>query len=140
MEDEDARAFVNSWEEYAEWERQQQQILDTATRIFVDAAKPLWNLGDGFGGHAFLGIIDEAYKRGLPAPATPPAMPDRVRRLAERDGWECHYCGVSIPQVEHRTPRSRGGSNRLDNLVLACQPCNSAKGTMTDEEFMGAPF
>jgi 5-methylcytosine-specific restriction endonuclease McrA len=43
----------------------------------------------------------------------------------------CTYCGVTgVPlNVEHLRPRSRGGSHRVANLVLACVPCNRAKGS-----------
>lgn len=67
-----------------------------------------------------------------------------VWRLAARDGWACAYCerplgwgheGVQPPQVEHKVPKARGGSSHPDDLCLACQPCNLAKATKTDEEF-----
>ncbi|MFI6008225.1 HNH endonuclease [Streptomyces sp. NPDC051243] len=38
--------------------------------------------------------------------------------------------------IEHLRPRSRGGSNRLANLVLACVPCNEAKGSKSVEVFL----
>ncbi len=49
----------------------------------------------------------------------------------------CVYCGVTgVPlQVEHIIPRTRGGTNRVSNLTLACEPCNQRKGAMTAEEF-----
>lgn len=49
----------------------------------------------------------------------------------------CSYCGATeIPlQVDHIVPRSRGGSNRVGNLTLACEPCNLKKGTQTASEF-----
>jgi len=50
---------------------------------------------------------------------------------------QCAYCHTSgIPlQVEHLTPKSRGGSDRASNLVIACDPCNKRKGSQTAEEF-----
>jgi len=33
------------------------------------------------------------------------------------------------------TPKSRGGTNRICNLVLACVECNREKGSLTAEEF-----
>lgn len=57
--------------------------------------------------------------------------------LLEKWGRKCAYCGktnVSL-EVEHIVPRSRGGSNRISNLTLACGPCTQKKGTQTAEEF-----
>jgi len=57
--------------------------------------------------------------------------------LLEHWQHRCAYCGKGgVPlEVEHITPRSRGGSERIDNLCLACTPCNTAKGTQTAAEF-----
>ena len=43
----------------------------------------------------------------------------------------CAYCDATgVPlDIEHVRPRSRGGSDRMSNLVLACVPCNQAKGS-----------
>lgn len=38
--------------------------------------------------------------------------------------------------VDHRTPLSRGGTNKLSNLTLACPSCNSRKGNRLAEDFM----
>jgi len=50
---------------------------------------------------------------------------------------QCAYCKTSgVPlQVEHIIPKSRGGSDRASNLVIACDPCNKRKGKRTAEEF-----
>jgi 5-methylcytosine-specific restriction endonuclease McrA len=58
--------------------------------------------------------------------------------LLEKWGRCCAYCGVeNVPlQVEHIRPRGRGGSNRFSNLTLACEPCNTRKGTQSIEEFL----
>jgi 5-methylcytosine-specific restriction endonuclease McrA len=74
----------------------------------------------------------------------------RRHAVAERDGWFCAYCDVElvcwcqIPVVggsrtepptkrfatlEHIDSSSGRGRNRLSNLALACQSCNSKKGT-----------
>lgn len=58
----------------------------------------------------------------------------RINALIRRNGgyFECHYCSTPLTMytatLDHVHPRSRGGSNRLDNLVLACAPCNTRKG------------
>ncbi|MFF1321776.1 RNA-guided endonuclease IscB [Streptomyces chartreusis] len=50
----------------------------------------------------------------------------------------CAYCDITgVPlNIEHLTPRSRGGSSRISNLVLACVPCNKAKGTKPVETLL----
>jgi len=50
---------------------------------------------------------------------------------------QCAYCQTSgVPlQVEHLIPKSRGGSDRTSNLVIACDRCNKRKGIRTAEEF-----
>ncbi len=57
--------------------------------------------------------------------------------LLEKWKRECAYCGkTDIPlEIEHITPKSRGGSDRISNLAIACRPCNQAKGNRTAEEF-----
>jgi 5-methylcytosine-specific restriction endonuclease McrA len=57
--------------------------------------------------------------------------------LLEKFGRKCVYCGAKdVPlEIEHITPKSRGGSNRVSNLTLACRPCNQKKGNKTADEF-----
>jgi 5-methylcytosine-specific restriction endonuclease McrA len=57
--------------------------------------------------------------------------------VLEKWGRRCAYChttGVPL-QIEHIVPKARGGSDRVSNLTLACEPCNVAKGTQTAAEF-----
>jgi 5-methylcytosine-specific restriction endonuclease McrA len=60
--------------------------------------------------------------------------------LLEKVQRRCASCGATnVPlQVEHLVPRTRGGSNRVSTLTMACKPCNDAndaKGTQTATEF-----
>ncbi len=57
--------------------------------------------------------------------------------LLEKWSRECAYCGkTDTPlEVEHITPKSRGGSNRVSNLTISCHNCNQKKGNKTAEEF-----
>ncbi|MGA7606071.1 MAG: RNA-guided endonuclease IscB, partial [Anaerolineales bacterium] len=52
-------------------------------------------------------------------------------------GRKCVYCGANdVPlQIEHLISKSRGGTMRVDNLTLACAPCNQKKGNRTAAEF-----
>ncbi|MEU4984747.1 RNA-guided endonuclease IscB [Streptomyces sp. NPDC021969] len=61
----------------------------------------------------------------------------RTRLRAKWDS-SCAYCdaaGVRL-NVEHVKPCSQGGSSRISNLVLACVPCNQAKGSSSVEDFL----
>lgn len=57
--------------------------------------------------------------------------------LLEKFNRKCAYCGKAETalEVEHITPKSRGGSNRVTNLTLACRSCNQRKGNQTAAEF-----
>jgi len=57
--------------------------------------------------------------------------------LLEKWGRRCAYCGKeNVPlEIEHIIPKSRGGTNRISNLTLACHECNQKKGNLTAEEF-----
>lgn len=56
--------------------------------------------------------------------------------LLQKWGHRCVYCGKKgIPlQVEHIIPKVRGGSNRIDNLTIACQKCNQKKDDKMPKE------
>ena len=57
--------------------------------------------------------------------------------LLEKWGRKCAYCQkTDTPlEIEHIVPKSRGGSNRVSNLILACRECNVNKGNKTADEF-----
>jgi 5-methylcytosine-specific restriction endonuclease McrA len=57
--------------------------------------------------------------------------------LLAKFGRRCVYCGAEgVPlNIDHVVPRSRGGSDRVTNLVLACISCNQAKGDRDVREF-----
>jgi len=60
--------------------------------------------------------------------------------LLETKGHTCQYCGGLSGdkqlEVEHMHPKSRGGSNRLANLNLACHTCNDDKNNLTLPEYV----
>jgi 5-methylcytosine-specific restriction endonuclease McrA len=56
----------------------------------------------------------------------------------------CAYAGDDSPcdqvlNVDHLIPRSRGGSNRVSNLVCACRKHNEEKNNLSLEEY-GRPY
>lgn len=58
--------------------------------------------------------------------------------LLEKWQRKCAYCGKThVPlQVEHIYSKSKGGSNRVSNLTIACECCNQKKGSLPVEEFL----
>ena len=57
--------------------------------------------------------------------------------LLEKGGRTCAYCQAKeVPlEIDHIHPKSKGGSDRVSNLTLACRPCNQKKGNRPVEEF-----
>jgi 5-methylcytosine-specific restriction endonuclease McrA len=60
------------------------------------------------------------------------------RNLMFRDAHQCQYCGrrpaLRDLNIDHVTPRSRGGGDSWENLVTACRDCNLRKGWKTPDE------
>jgi hypothetical protein len=51
--------------------------------------------------------------------------------IYKRDNHTCQYCGArSKLTIDHVLPRSRGGEDTWENLVVACSSCNTKKGSM----------
>jgi len=57
--------------------------------------------------------------------------------LLEKWKRTCSYCEkTDVPlEIEHIHPKSRGGSDRIDNLCLACRTCNEEKDNMLLSEW-----
>ena len=64
---------------------------------------------------------------------------DEARQLITNPP-NCPYCELQIPwmdlSIDHKIPRSRGGSDDPDNLVWVDIDCNMVKGNLTDTEFI----
>ncbi|MFO7177837.1 MAG: HNH endonuclease [Pseudomonadota bacterium] len=60
------------------------------------------------------------------------------RNLMIRDQFQCQYCGRRPAHrdlnVDHIVPRSRGGQDSWENLVVSCRTCNLRKGRRTPAE------
>ena len=58
--------------------------------------------------------------------------------LLQKFDYSCVYCGITdVPlELDHVKPKSRGGSDRVNNLVVSCVDCNQEKGSQTVEEFV----
>lgn len=51
--------------------------------------------------------------------------------VLKRDSFTCQYCGAKTPdvllEVDHIIPKSKNGSDSIDNLVTSCFDCNRGK-------------
>ena len=70
-------------------------------------------------------------------------MPIKKAYLYERQEGKCSGCVVKLPErnltIDHIIPKVQTGNkydDRLHNLQLLCQPCNSMKGTGTQERLI----
>lgn len=61
------------------------------------------------------------------------------KAIFEKDEETCRICGRTTEfgdgEIDHKTPKSKGGGDDYDNLQWACHRCNKLKGNKrTDEE------
>jgi len=57
------------------------------------------------------------------------------REVLRRDRQTCQYCSRRTHlTLDHVVPRSKGGPHTWDNVVTACERCNSLKGDRTPEQ------
>ena len=60
------------------------------------------------------------------------------KNLFLRDGFQCQYTGKRVSKstadIDHVIPRSRGGKNKWDNMVVCSKELNRKKGDKTPHE------
>ncbi len=65
---------------------------------------------------------------------------DKKAYLLERENRCCIYCGIHASkakmEIEHVVPKSKGGTDSLNNLVLSCVACNQAKGNQDIQTYL----
>ncbi len=61
-------------------------------------------------------------------------IPVSRRAVFGRDGHRCQYCGAVAENIDHVTPRSRGGLHTWENVVACCRRCNVHKGDRLPHE------
>lgn len=62
-----------------------------------------------------------------------------IRRQYDAQQGRCYYCKAELSDkyhVDHFIPLSRGGTNTLDNIVIACPTCNMRKHNKMPDEFL----
>ena len=60
--------------------------------------------------------------------------------LYGKQSGQCGGCVLMFPKrnltIDHIVPKSKGGTDHVENLWLLCGACNSSKGTKTQTEFL----
>lgn len=67
----------------------------------------------------------DAKRRRIIAAATVPGQEVPVSAIKELRSGDCVYCGSPASHADHIRPVSRGGWHHIDNLVSACDRCNT---------------
>jgi len=70
---------------------------------------------------------------------------DKLNRIYDKTRGKCHLCHKQLSfknyaqpgargdwEVEHSKPRSKGGTDHLNNLFAACMACNREKSNSTN--------
>lgn len=57
----------------------------------------------------------------------------KFKQLALENHFHCCYCSKEFnsklkPTIEHVKPHSKGGANKYDNYLFACDKCNNERG------------
>ena len=62
-----------------------------------------------------------------------------LQELISIHGCVCWYCGIELTDsihIDHITPKSRGGDNKIGNYALSCPMCNYAKRNLDVLDFL----
>ena len=116
-----AEALLQAWSIHIERPTWAQLTIILREPLPKEAGRILC-LDDG----TYLAVEDEE-----PCPPLPPGVRFSI---LQRDNYRCRLCGTSAKdgphvrlEVDHITPRSRGGTNDPSNLWVLCFPCNRGK-------------
>ena len=64
-------------------------------------------------------------------------------KILERDNFACRYCGAKAPEVrleiDHIKPQSKNGPDDIENLITACERCNSGKSDLELVQMFAVP-
>jgi hypothetical protein len=112
-------------------------LIERLASALAEAAQPVWESGDGYGGDVLNLIYYVFDQYGLePNPQRSAnkygrkKIPEAIRiAVHERNGFKCIFCKTPTNlTIDHIIPVVKGGTNDLENLQTLCRSCNSKKG------------
>lgn len=89
-------------------------------------------------------VIATQHENGLAAPLRDERLWRRVHRddAWRAQGRRCKYCREPLKAeavtADHKLARRNGGITSAANIIAACQPCNTAKGSLPERAFQKA--
>lgn len=88
-------------------------------------------VGDAYRLAASQGRIKWAYKDPL-LKSKGGRLSNAIRySILQRDGFKCVLCGIdatrALLEIDHKTPKERGGKDERENLRTLCHDCNEGK-------------
>ena len=110
-------------------------IRRAITLLVTGKAEPLDFSGNGYSVHSpsiVLFVPQEIRLTMTDAERVWKLPPVNRREVLRRDKYACQYCGNTKKlTLDHVIPRSKGGKHSWDNVVIACESCNSRKSDRT---------
>ncbi|MFY3739824.1 MAG: hypothetical protein HMLIMOIP_000243 [Candidatus Nitrosomirales archaeon] len=95
--------------------------------------------GSAVGDRKNYGFVTDAYKKLREGKLHPSTILRENQKLVKECADCCAYCNCKEKlQWEHIIPKSRGGPDNIDNMVLSCQKCNGSKSDKDPYEWYGA--
>jgi hypothetical protein len=89
------------------------------------------------------GVDGEWLRLGLYPRKQDPTKLSLAQAVVARDGEDCAWCGLALKAddwgvtLDHVIPRSQDGLWEVDNLLLACDRCNSRRGAKSAAKWLG---
>ncbi len=90
------------------------------------------------------GRARDSNRRVSPRRPRPPGVPEFYFNMLNDAEAVCFYCERSLQPHErvgdHFVPLSKGGEHAEQNLVIACNPCNSEKSDQLPADFIASRY
>lgn len=94
--------------------------------------------GSAVGDRKNYGFVMNAYNKLKEGKLHPSTILRENQKLVKEGADTCAYCSCKENlQWEHIIPRSRGGPDTIDNMVLCCPKCNQSKSDKDPYEWYG---